>query len=65
MKLRTQLLEVKEELARKTNNIETIRDTLKYNKVKVESKQGNSILDVEASANDADLDQAIKQFEID
>lgn len=38
MKLRTQVLEMKEELARKTMKIETIRDTLKVNRVKVESR---------------------------
>lgn len=57
------MLELKEELQRKTNKIDTIRDTLKNNKVKVSSPHGNQIIDVEASANDAELDQAVKQFE--
>ena len=57
------MLELKEELSRKNNKIETIRDTLKNNKVKLTSDQGNQIIDVEASANDAELDQAVKQFQ--
>ena len=64
MKLRTQVLEMKEELARKTNKIETIRDTLKVNKVKVESDKSGHIFDIEASLDDNEIDQAVKEFEI-
>ena len=60
--LRTQLLTMKEEIARKTTKIETIRDTLKNNKVKVEAKN-QVVLDIEASADDNEIDQAVKQFE--
>ena len=64
MKLRTQVLEMKEELARKTNKIETIRDTLKVNRVKVESRKSGRIFDIEASLDDNEIDQAVKEFEI-
>ena len=63
MKLRTQMLEMKEELARKTNKIDTIRDTLKDNKVRVESRQGGRVFDIEASLDDHEIDQAAKDFE--
>ena len=55
---------MKEEIARKTTKIETIRDTLKNNKVKVEAKN-QVLLDIEASADDNEIDQAVKQFELD
>ena len=53
---------MKEELARKTNKIETIRDTLKVNRVKVERKSGQ-VFDIEASLDDNEIDQAVKEFE--
>ena len=56
MKLKTQVLEMKEELARKTNKIETIRDTLKVNKVKVESAKSGAVFDIEASLDDNEID---------
>ena len=59
--LRTQLLTMKEEIARKTTKIETIRDTLKNNKVKVEASN-QILLDIEASADDNEIDQAIKNL---
>lgn len=62
MQLKTQVLEMKEELARKTNNIESIRDTLKVNKVKVERSSGQ-VFDIEASLDDNEIDQAVKEFE--
>jgi len=62
MQLKTQVLEMKEELARKTNNIESIRDTLKVNKVKVERRSGQ-VFDIEASLDDNEIDQAVKEFE--
>ena len=46
---------MKEEIARKTSKIETIRDTLKNNKVKVEAKN-HVLLDIEASADDNEID---------
>ena len=58
------MLEMKEELARKTNKIETIRDTLKVNRVKVESRKSGRIFDIEASLDDNEIDQAVKEFEI-
>ena len=64
MKLRTQMLEMKEELARKTNKIETIRDTLKVNRVKVESRKSGRIFDIEASLDDKEIDEAVKDFEV-
>ena len=60
MKLKTQVLEMKEELARKTNKIETIRDTLKVNKVKVESRKSGRVFDIEASLDDREIDEAVK-----
>lgn len=64
MKLRTQVLEMKEELARKTSKIETIRDTLKVNRVKVESRKSGRVFDIEASLDDNEIDQAVKDFEL-
>ena len=61
--LRTQMLEMKEEIARKTSKIETIRDTLKNNAVRVESGTTGKIVDVEASANDNEIDEAVREFE--
>lgn len=46
---------MKEEIARKTSKIETIRDTLKNNKVKVEASN-QILLDIEASADDNEID---------
>lgn len=57
------MLEMKEEIARKTSKIETIRDTLKNNAVRVESGTTGKIVDVEASANDNEIDEAVKEFE--
>ena len=54
---------MKEELARKTNKIETIRDTLKVNRVKVESRKSGRVFDIEASLDDNEIDQAVKEFE--
>ena len=62
--LRTQLLTMKEEIARKTSKIETIRDTLKNNKVKVEASN-QILLDIEASADDNEIDLAIKNLQLD
>lgn len=56
MKLKTQMFDLKEELARKTNKIETIRDTLKVNRVKVESRKSGRIFDIEASVDDHEID---------
>ena len=55
---------MKEELARKTNNIETIRDTLKVNRVKVESRKSGRVFDIEASLDDNEIDEAVKDFEL-
>ena len=55
---------MKEEIARKTSKIETIRDTLKNNKVKVEASN-QILLDIEASADDNEIDQAIKNLQLD
>ena len=55
---------MKEELARKTNKIETIRDTLKVNRVKVESRKSGRVFDIEASLDDNEIDQAVKEFEL-
>ena len=63
MQLRTQVLQMKEELARKTNKIETIRDTLKVNRVKVESRKSGRVFDIEASLDDNEIDRAVKEFE--
>ena len=64
MQLKTQVLQMKEELARKTNNIETIRDTLKVNRVKVESRKSGRVFDIEASLDDNEIDEAVKDFEL-
>lgn len=56
MKLKTQMFDLKEELARKTNKIETIRDTLKVNRVKVESRKSGRVFDIEASLDDHEID---------
>ena len=58
------MFDLKEELARKTNKIETIRDTLKVNRVKVESRKSGRIFDIEASVDDHEIDQAVKDFEL-
>ena len=55
---------MKEEIARKTSKIETIRDTLKNNKVKVEASN-QILLDIEASADDNEIDLAIKNLQLD
>ena len=54
---------MKEELARKTNKIDTIRDTLKVNKVKVELRNSGRVFDIEASLDDNEIDAAVKEFE--
>lgn len=54
---------MKEELARKTSKIETIRDTLKVNRVKVESRKSGRVFDIEASLDDNEIDQAVKEFD--
>ena len=56
MAIKTQVLEMKEELARKTNKIEGIRDTLKVNRVKVESRKSGRVFDIEASLDDNEID---------
>lgn len=56
MQLKTQMLEMKEELARKTSRIETIRDTLKVNKVTVEGGKRGNIFDIDGTLEDNDQD---------
>lgn len=64
MKLKTQVLGLKDELQRKNNKIDTIRDTLKINRVKVESRKSGRVFDIEASLDDNEIDQAVKEFEV-
>ena len=57
-------MDIRDELHRKTNKIETIRDTLKVNKVKVESRKSGRVFDIEATLDDNEIDQAVKEFEL-